>query len=193
MSYANMLLGLLPPTSYNRTDTAVRNACAVDGACFDEVQNAARRKLGVIDPRTAGRYLKRWEELFNLDNTGKNGQQRIQAVITKINEIGGLSIPYFIQMAASIGYDINITEPQPFRAGTGRAGDRLARKDIIWVWWVNIKNADSRATRFRAGVSTAGDHLTDYGDAIIENVLKDLKPAFTDIRFTYKDLNNVSN
>ncbi|WP_369608139.1 YmfQ family protein [Snodgrassella alvi] len=187
MNYKDTLLGLLPPVAYNRTATTIRNAAAVDGACLDEVQNAAHRKLGVIDPRTSGNYILRWEEVLNLDPTGKNGQQRIQAVITKINETGGLSIPYFMQMAASIGYDITITEPQPFRVGISRVGHRLAREDIMWVWWVNIKNADSRATRFRAGMSTAGDRLTAYGDVVIESVLKDLKPAFTDIRFTYKD------
>ncbi|MCO6512851.1 MAG: YmfQ family protein [Snodgrassella sp.] len=187
MSYVNTLLGLLPPVAYNRTAPAVRNAAIIDGNCLDEIQNAARRKLGVIDPRTSGNYIARWEELLNLDSSGKNGQQRILAVITKINETGGLSIPYFMQMAASIGYDITITEPQPFRAGVNRAGDKLAREDIMWVWWVNIRNADSRATRFRAGMSTAGDRLTAYGDVIIESVLKELKPAFTDIRFTYKD------
>ena len=187
MSYADTLLGLLPPVSYNRTAPSVRNAAIIDGNCLDEVQNAARRKLGVIDPRTAGNYLVRWEELLNLDSAGKNGQQRIQAVITKINETGGLSIPYFKQMASSIGYDITITEPQPFRVGVNRAGDRLAPESIMWVWWVNIRNADSRATRFRAGMSVAGDRLTAYGDVIIESVLTELKPAFTNIRFTYKD------
>ena len=57
----------------------------------------------------------------------------------------------------------------------------------MWVWWVNIRNADSCATRFHAGMSVAGDRLTAYGDGIIESVLTDLKPAFTNIRFTYKD------
>ena len=187
MNYSQLLLGLLPPVSYNRSEKTIRNAAVIDGNCLDNIQNSSRRKLGVIDPRTSGNYIVRWEKLLNLDISGKNGQQRIQSVITKINEIGGLSIPYFTQLAASIGYDITITEPQPFRAGISRAGDRLAREDIIWVWWVNVKNADSRATRFRAGMSVASDRLTAYGDAIIESILFDLKPAFTDLRFTYKD------
>ncbi|KDN12552.1 Prophage tail protein [Snodgrassella communis] len=187
MNYTDTLLRLLPPIAYNRTALAVRNAARIDGNCLDEVQNAARRKLGVIDPRTSGNYIVRWEEVLNLDSNGKNGQQRIQAVIAKINETGGLSIPYFKKMAASIGYDVNITEPQPFRAGISRAGERLTREDIMWVWWVNIKNADNHTTNFRAGISAAGDRLAAYGDVIIENILKELKPAFTDIRFTYKD------
>lgn len=85
MSYINTLLGLFPPVAYNRTGTSVRNAATIDGNCLDEVQNAARRKLGVVDPRTSGNYLIRWEKLLNLDSSGKNGQQRILAVITKIN------------------------------------------------------------------------------------------------------------
>lgn len=187
MNYSQLLLGLLPPVSYNRSEKAIRNAAVIDGNCLDNILNSSHRKLGVIDLRTSGNYIVRWEKLLNLDSSGKNGQQRIQSVITKINEIGGLSIPYFTQLAASIGYDITITEPQPFRVGVNCAGDRLASESIMWVWWVNIRNADSCATRFHAGMSVAGDRLTAYGDGIIESVLTDLKPAFTNIRFTYKD------
>lgn len=186
MNYANTLLALLPPVSYSRNAPGIRNQATIDGACLDDVQNSAIRILNVIDPRTSGNWLNRWEELFAIDGSNKNAQQRIAAVMAKINEVGGLSIPYFIRLAESIGYQISIDEPQPFRAGINRAGDRLAPEDIMWVWRVNVVNAENLILRFRAGISAAGNRLTDYGDSIIESIFEDLKPAFTYVVFNYK-------
>jgi hypothetical protein len=97
-------------------------------------------------------------------------QQRQQRVLAKLAEVGGLSIPYFIQLASNLGYIITIDEPQPFRAGVNRAGDRLWVEDIIWVWRVNIQNSGTQSYRFRSGSSAAGERLTTFGDPVIEEV-----------------------
>lgn len=187
MAYQETLLGLLPPVSYNRTGPGVRHQAQTDGNALDLVHSSATAIAQAADPRSAGNWIAHWERVLGLDPAGKNAQQRISACVAKINETGGLSIPYFTRLAAAAGYIIDITEPQPFRAGINRAGNRIAREDIMWVWWVNVTGADNRITRFRAGMSAAGDALTAFGDAAIETVFKDLKPAFTDVRFTYEE------
>ncbi|MDF7676351.1 YmfQ family protein [Neisseriaceae bacterium ESL0693] len=192
MNYKNTLLGLLPPVSYNRTGSGIRQDAEISGHALDAIQESATRCLNVIDPRTAGNYLLDWERVYGLDGSGKNTQQRVQTVLAKLNETGGLSIPYFINLAATLGYVITITEPQPFRAGISRCGDRLATEDIMWVWWVNVQNAVSNANYFRTGIAGTGDRLSDYGNDVIESVFHDLKPAFTAIRFTYQKVKNVS-
>lgn len=192
MSYKETILALLPPVSYNRTGQNIRNDAMVTGTCLDNIQDGATRCLKVIDPRTAGNYLFDWERLYGLDGNGKSTQQRIRAVLAKLNETGGLSIPYFINLAATLGYIITITEPQPFRAGVNRCSDRLANEGVRWVWWVNVQNANNTVNYFRAGISGAGDRLSDYGDDVIESVFNDLKPAFTAVRFTYQKVKNVS-
>lgn len=192
MSYKETILALLPPVSYNRTGQNIRNDAMVTGTCLDNIQYGATRCLKVIDPRTAGNYLFDWERLYGLDGSGKSTQQRIRAVLAKLNETGGLSIPYFINLAATLGYIITITEPQPFRAGVNRCSDRLANEGVMWVWWVNVQNANNTVNYFRAGISGAGDRLSDYGDDVIESVFNDLKPAFTAVRFTYQKVKNVS-
>ena len=185
MAYRDTLLGLLPPVAYNRNGIRVRDQAVVDGNALDAIQHSATAVADAIDPRTAGSMIAHWERVLDLSPTGKNAQQRISACVAKINATGGLSIPYFIRLAAAAGYTITITEPQPFRAGANRAGERIADVDIMWVWWVNVKGADNRITRFRAGMSASGDALTAFGDAIIETIFRDLKPAFTDVRFIY--------
>ena len=107
-------------------------------------------------------------------------------MLAKLNETGGLSIPYFIRLAAASGYTITISEPQPFRAGVNRAGDRLASEDIMWVWWVDVAAQSQTVWRFRAGSGTAGSRLSQYSDAVIESLFNRLKPAHTAIRFTYR-------
>lgn len=186
MTYAETLLGLLPPVSYARNAPKIRAQAQIDGKVLDDVRQTAETALAALNPRTAGNMLADWERLLDLDAKGRNRQQRVLAVMAKLNETGGLSITYFIQLAASVGYEVEITEPQPFRAGVNRAGDRIAPPEIIWVWWVNVKNGDNRISRFRAGLSAAGDRLTDFGDAEIESIFRNLKPAHTDVRFTYE-------
>ena len=85
-----------------------------------------------------------------------------------------------------MGYQITIDEPQPFRAGAGRAGDRIQEADITWVWRVTIQASVGPVYFLRAGQSGAGERLSQFGDALIEAVLNELKPAHTFIYFNYQ-------
>lgn len=186
MDSMHTLLGLLPPVSYARNGIRVRNQAQVDANALDSTIASANLSANAIDPRRSGELLSDWERVLGL-SPATTVSRRVSAVMAKLNEIGGLSIPYFTNLAAALGYQITITEPQPFRAGVNRAGDRIAREDIMWVWWVNISQADNQIVRFRAGQSAAGERISDFGDSEIEQIFNDLKPAHTDIRFTYED------
>ena len=189
MSYQEVLLGLLPPVSYARGAQRIRQQAQIDARVLDEVARRADEAAGVCLPETSGAMLTDWERVLGLEttNAGKPYTARLAAVLLKINAVGGLSIPYFIQLAQSAGYTITIDEPQPFRVGINRAGDRLAPEEIMWVWVVNVAASTQTVWRFCAGASCAGERLRVYGDSVIETVFEDLKPAHTAVRFTYKD------
>ena len=189
MSYQEVLLGLLPPVSYARGAQRIRQKAQIDAWVLDEVARRADEAAGACLPETSGAMLTDWERVLGLEttNAGKPYTARLAAVLLKINAVGGLSIPYFIQLAQSAGYTITIDEPQPFRVGINRAGDRLAPEEIMWVWVVNVAANTQTVWRFRAGASCAGERLSVYGDSVIETVFEDLKPAHTAVRFTYKD------
>lgn len=186
MGYRETLLGLLPPVSYNRTAPRIRAQAEIDGLGLDEIRFSASTVADAIHPVTAGDMLPDWERVLGLVSDSKTRQERILAVIAKFNETGGLSIPYFVRLARAAGYQIEISEPQPFRAGVNRVGDRIGSEDLIYIWRVNIKNGNNHIYQFRAGVSAAGERLSGYGDAFIERVVQDLKPAHTDVHFTYE-------
>ncbi len=185
MNYQDTLLGLLPPVSYARNGERQQQQAQIDARVLDDVQISAERTLAAMQPETSGEMLADWERVLGLDGSGKHYSQRVSSVLLKINAIGGLSIPYFTQLAQSAGYTITIDEPQPFRVGINRAGDRLANEDIMFVWTVNVQTNSQIISRFRAGRNTAGERLSTFTDSVIETVFQDLKPAHTAVRFTY--------
>ena len=173
MSYFTLLNRLLPLISYSPGQPLLDASLRSEAGVFDTLDTSAGLvEGGVLDltPAEDATY-----------------QQRQQRVLAKLAEVGGLSIPYFIQLASNLGYIITIDEPQPFRAGVNRAGDRLWVEDIIWVWRVNIQNSGTQSYRFRSGSSAAGERLTTFGDPIIEEVFRDLKPAHTFCYFAYQE------
>ena len=186
-THEETLLNLLPPVSYARNAPRHRMQAKADAAALDDVLRVSQRVLDVVWPDRSGEMIADWERVLGLDNAGKPYAQRVAAVLLKINATGGLSIPYFVQLAKSAGYTITIDEPQPFRVGINRAGDRLAGEDIMWVWTVNVQSSSQTVYRFRAGSGAAGERLSTYADAVIESVFNDLKPAHTAVRYTYKD------
>lgn len=183
MNIQETLIGLLPPVSYARTGNKVQQYAKIDGEALRNVQIYAETALNAMQPEQSGELLSDWERVLGLNGTGKNYGQRLSAVLLKINAMGGLSIPYFIQLAKSAGYNITIDEPQPFRVGQNRVGEHLANEDIIYTWVVNVQSNSQIISRFRAGGSTAGERLSYFADSVIESIFQDLKPAHTVVRY----------
>ncbi len=187
LSLQDTLIGLLPPVSYAPNGERIVRQAKIDARALGHVQNRAAEALNAMQPNRAGDLLSDWERVLGLDGAGKSYANRLSDVLIKINAIGGLSIPYFIDLARAAGYTITISEPQPFRAGINRTGDRLAREDIMWVWVVNVQSQSQTVYRFRAGSSAAGERLSSYGDGVIETIFNDLKPAHTAVWFSYSE------
>lgn len=184
-NYRDTLLGLLPPVSYAREAPRIRAQAEIDARVWDGVLTSANHAADAVTPQASGSLIGDWERVLGLDGTGKSYAQRVAAALAQINATGGLSIPYFINLAAAAGYTISIDEPQPFRAGINRAGDVLAPEDIIYTWRVNVAGNSQTVWRFRAGGSTAGERLSTFSDAVVEHIIQDLKPAHTWVGFAY--------
>lgn len=158
----------------------------VEGDHLDKVQASAEILLANIFPDTAFELLYDWERVLGLSpDADASISARMAACVAKFREVGGLSIPYFTQLAAAMGYTIEIVEPQPFMAGIGAAGDTIYDADIIWCWRVDIQDASVPVFYFRAGESGAGDPIMSFGATVIEGVFEDLKPAHTFVYFRY--------
>ncbi|TXE27157.1 DUF2313 domain-containing protein [Serratia marcescens] len=186
--YAELLGILLPPKSYAPTGRLLHAELQAEGDTLASAEVRAGDVLNGVTPFWAAGLLADWERVLALTAPDSmTYQARRQQVLAKLNATGGLSRAYFINLAKSMGYDITIDEPEPFRAGVGRAGDHIWIPEIIWVWIVNIQDGQVPIYRFQAGNSLAGERLTTYGLNLIENIFRDLKPAHTEVVFNYQE------
>ena len=186
MRHQTLLAAMRPPVSYDTVgETAEIKA---EAGVFDIVADHAEGVKNAPFPDAENDYLYRWEELLAITPpAGANTQQRTDAVLAKLNALGGLSIAYFTAIAESAGYTVNIYEEDQFRAGESCAGDCLNTEDAIWRWCVDISDGKATAYIFRAGQSRAGDRISVYTDPIIETMFEELKPAWTYCRFEYEE------
>lgn len=187
MSTRTLLSLLLPPVAYDSQQPRLVAELTAEGNAFDATAQSAENVLNAVAPFFAGDLLADWERVLNLTPGDNDGyQQRLDRVLIKLSEMGGLSIPYFITLASRIGYTITIDELQPFRTGENRCGDTLYIADIIFTWRVNVYGLDVPLYYFRAGTSRTGERLMTLGDQILESTLNDLKPAHTFCYFLYE-------
>lgn len=188
MSHAKLLALLLPPESYAPAPgSQLHTELAAEAATLDAAQTSANNAAQAVTPYFAAELLTDWERVCGITPpAGAPYQQRLQAVLAKLAETGGLSIPYFTRLAESMGYSISITELAPFCAGVNRAGDPIHDPDVQWCWRVDV-SGQSVSYAFHAGISRAGEPLLAFGDAVLETVLNELKPAHTFVYFTYQE------
>ena len=190
--HKKVLAKLYPPISYDVNGERFLAQCEVDGNAFDRLQKSAVDLLKIIEPSTSNTMLSDWERLCGIKTDYSNNYQaRVKRVIAKLNAIGGLSIPYFKRIAESIGYHIEIKEFSPLANDLPTTGDLAqfrneVRDNLIFMWRVSVLNGDDNIVYFRAGSSFAGNHLVEFGDPIIEEFFRDLKPAHTYCYFAYQ-------
>lgn len=116
-------------------------------------------------------------------NEPQTVRQRIAAVMGKLNGVVGQSKAFYIQLAASLGYEITITEFRPARAGIARAGDAIYGDGWTSAWMVN--SGEVSIFPARAGITGAGEALAVWGNKQLECRLSAMQPAHTILIFSY--------
>ncbi len=106
---------------------------------------------------------------------------RQAAIVARLSSKGGQSIPYYKNIAASLGASITITEYAPFRAGINCAGQPLYIDAWANVWTVTVIGA--AVYFFEAGVSSAGDPLWQVQQTPVQCEITRLAPGHTVVQF----------
>lgn len=149
----------------------------VDGRSFDLLEEA--------DPRTTYELLPEWEFDYGLPDpcTGQleTIQQRREALVTKVTMIGGQSRQYFIDLAARLGFEITITEFEPFTVGS-TVDEPICDEAWRWTWMVNAPEVRVIEFTAESGVNEA---LQTWGNELLECAITRLKPAHTNVLFAY--------
>lgn len=159
----------------------------VEGNALDTAQSRADALLREMRPDATHELLSDWERVYGLTPSADDPiSLRHDRLIRKIRERGGLSRPYFIALAAAMGYTVTITEFKPFTPGISCAGEPVYIPKVVWIWRVNV--TDSPVYHFAAGISCAGEPLTYWPAAAeLETLFENLKPAHTYVYFNYSE------
>lgn len=177
-------------------------------AIWEDVENAVDLLLNFeSDPRITNILLPDWERAWGLPDLCLDEpvttSDRQKALVLRITLLGAQDRQFFIDLAASIGYTVTITEYRPFVVGLDRVGDNrewfggtsygdypyiLGPPDNRFYWTVHVGVA--RLTWFRATKGQLGvDHHLTIGLATdLECLFRRYKPAHTDIIFDYSGL-----
>mgnify|MGYP006208313127 CR=1 FL=1 len=142
-----------------------------------------------INPLSTGELLEDWERVTGLPDacTGLEDslQERRQAVVTKLNTTGGQDKQYFIDLAATHGHTITIDEFAPFLVDESSVdNDFVADADVRYLWEVNM-DEETAIVYFRASGSGADERIEDFDTGVVECLLRRLKPAHTNVIFSY--------
>ncbi|EHT3199063.1 DUF2313 domain-containing protein, partial [Escherichia coli] len=142
MNMVDLFRAMLPPVSYDPNGKYISAELVAEANVMEAVKASAARVLAQITPLQSSMTLSDWERVYDVaPREGATQQERRQNILVKMAATGGLSIPYFKNLAASLGYTITITEPRAFRTGINRCGDRLLIPEMRWVWQVNVIGA----------------------------------------------------
>ena len=141
---------------------------------------------GVMDPRALVELLPEWEESLGLPDpcAGESPtiQARQQQVVARFTAGGGQSKGFFINYAATLGYDITITESSPFVFGD-TFGSALNGPDWAHTWQVNAPSFSIE--RFTFGRDAFGEPFAEWDNNVLQCEFNRLKPAHTILLFSY--------
>lgn len=186
MKHLDLLKVLLPPVSYDVQAPNLSAELTAEGIALDDVFTLAQTILKAIYPNS-GALLEDWERVYGTPNTcqqtiGLTRSQRVDAVISKINEGGTFTKPKVISLAAEFGYTITIQEHRARTYGKARLGEAYAGIDWNFVWDVITTNNTVVA---RKSGSAMGERYRTWGNAILECLLRPKAQSDTFIRFIY--------
>jgi len=193
--YAQSLRQLLPPGpawQYSEAEVLAGILLALADS-YNALHSRSCDLLREIIPDTTTEMLPDWERVAGLPDECTQPletiEQRRSALVTRLRLIGGQSITYYKELAASLGFEIEIYEYQPFRVGFSTVGQPLSNDPWRYVWRVSALTQAVFA--FKAGLGRVGEPLRAWGNDTLECVLNKWKPAHTMIIFDYGDITYV--
>lgn len=151
------------------------------------IHSRALNLLTESDPRTTYELLPEWEAWAGLPDpcVGEVGniEQRNNGLHAKLTMKGRQSRAYFVELAATYGYAITITEFDLFDVNS-TVDERLYSAPWQYVWQVNAPA--ETVTHFNV-LSDVNTPLAQWGNALLECVITRYKPAHTTVLFAYGD------
>ena len=189
MKTAELPRSLLPPVSYDLTGTALSVQTDADAAALDEALASVAQLEQMLFPDNPGGLLAEWEHTYGLPDScisrDASTSWRVAILLARYIGVGGLSRRYFIQMAASMGFVIDITELDGATC-VDPCDSMIGGDDWRFVW--EVRSSDAVPIWYAGCQDTCTDPLTDFGDRALECLLYKLAPSGTLPVFAYGEI-----
>jgi uncharacterized protein YmfQ (DUF2313 family) len=153
---------------------------------FQRLTASAAGLLVDAFPSTAVELLPEWQSSLGLPDpcagdTPTLTQEQAQ-VVARFVAGGGQSVDYFVNFAATLGYDITITQFAPSRFGRP-FGQQFGGVAWAFAWQINAPQFTVDYLTF--GNSTFGQPFSSWGTTVLQCELQRLAPAHTTVLFSY--------
>lgn len=184
MKHADLLGLLLPPVSYAPAETHLAASLAAHGSALDRAMADGVAVMDGVTPYGRLELLPDWERVYGLADKASHRmlQERVAALMQRINEQGGTSREYYIVAALSVGFSVSITEFNPSTVESS-VGMPLYGDDWMYAWQVNAP--ETTMVSFRPERSAVGEPLAKWENELLESTLRNLVPAHTVLLFSY--------
>lgn len=205
--YASLLKNLLP---LGRAWENVKDNTLWRGLGTElcRVEDRGVDLLREFGPLTTDELLDDWEALLGIPDECTPADQSINERRVQINQklglVGGINAQFYIDLAASLGFTIEIENPLPFTVGRMRVGDALYNNqpprdtfrvgdNVVsnqlavfgWQFYFIAKVPVAELTRFRVGNSRVGEPLVEFGNALLQCTIRKSKPAHSGVVFLF--------
>ncbi len=185
--YLHLLQALLPqgaawPRDSEATLTKTLAGFAVE---FARVEGRAYQLVSEADPRLTSELINEWETMLGLPDPCVGADQslteRRRSLLSKLTTIGGQSRQYFIDLAASLGSVITITE---FAMGHVNDPVNYPMYGLEWrfAWQVN---GIANPVTYKPVNGAVNDPLAIWGTTAVQCLFNRLKPAHTTVLYNY--------
>lgn len=185
--YRRALHALLPPGQALPADAESRWQQLLEAlaGALARVDARAAQLLEEADPRTTYELLPDWERVAGLPDPCVPSEQTVDerraALLRVLTSTGGQSRAYFIDLAASLGFEITIEEHQPHTVGDDVAH---AIQGDAWRWAWTVRAPEETVT-YLTVAGAVPEPLATWGNERLECVIERSRPAHTNVLFAY--------
>jgi len=187
--YLAAMQALMPRGRVWPTESGTVQTQVLSGLVQTYARHNARATNLLIDafPSSTEELLPEWEATLGLPDPcaglAPTIQLRRAQVMARFTGTGGQSSQYFVQMAATLGYAITITQFAPFKFGQTTFGTQMYGADWAFAWQVNAPSFS--INRFQFGVDGFGEPLATWNNNVLQCELQNAAPAHTTLMFNY--------
>lgn len=182
------LQSLLPPVSYDPQGKVLLSQLQAEANSLQQALSLLEEVESAVFPESAGQYIADWERVYQIvPPPGASQEERVQAVLAAMGDLGGQSIPYFIRLASLLGVKVDIDTFRVPVVGLLNTGDPIYSGDWPFTWRVNAPLKNFTSPRMESRLEERRPANTDvifgYGKEVVGGVTDAVDKLFTSINY----------